>query len=172
MSEPLATPRDLARTDEVRRVLEALRRAIARTCPEELSSSRDDLVQAAQVRLLEIDARAEKTSPRSSSYLWQVAYTTVVDEIRRLRRQKAAAEARGGEEPLAPSPRPELRRDIRACLSGLLAARRAAVVLHLEGFGAEEIAAVLKLNPKSAQNLAYRAIADLRRCLRSKGHAE
>lgn len=169
MSEPLTRTHDIPPSDDTRRVLDALRRAVARVCPPDLASLREDLVQAAQLKLLEIDARAEKNAPRSSSYLWQVAYSTVVDEIRRLRRQRAAADARGREATVS-SPRTELRGDIRACLAGLLAQRRAAAVMHLEGFGAEEIASVLKVNVKAAQNLAYRGVADLRRCLAGKGY--
>ena len=153
---------------EAQRVLEVLERAVARVCPPELASSRDDLVQVAHLRLLEIDARSEQPAPRSSSYLWQVAYTAVVDELRRLRRRAPPVLQ---EEPHAPQAPPGLRGDLRECLTALLAARRGAVVLHLEGFGAEEIARVLKLKPKAAQNLVYRGLADLRACLGGKGHA-
>ena len=161
---PEAAPPDAAR------ILGALRRAVARACPAELASFREDLVQAAQLRLLEIDRRNEKTAPRSASYLWQVAYTTVVDEIRRLRRQQRLASAQPAEEPESAQSRPDLKQDIRACLADLLDARRAAVVLHLEGFSADEVASVLKVNQKRAENLAYRGMADLRACLEGKGH--
>lgn len=167
MGEPVKAPEGLL-DDEARRVLAVLERAVARICPPALAASRDDLVQAAHLRLLEIDARGEHPAPRSPSYLWQVAYTAVVDELRRLRRKALPLL---DEEPRAAQESPELRRDLRACLDGLLAARRSAVVLHLQGFGAGEIATMLSLKAKSAQNLIYRGLADLRGCLSAKGHS-
>lgn len=149
-------------------MLQALRAAVDRFCPPALRSSRDDLIQAAQLRLLEIDERGEQSAPRSTSYLWRVAYTTVVDEIRRLRR-RGSWQQEEDDEAHAPQAKPQLRIDLRACLSALLAARRAAVILHLEGFRADEVASVLRADVKKAQNLVYRGLADLRRCLEAKG---
>ena len=157
---------------EALRVLQALRAAVQRFCPPELRAAREDLVHSAQLRLLEIDARREQSGPRSTSYLWRVAYTTVVDEIRRLRRRSSSEpEGADGPEQAAPQPRPQLRLDLRACLAALLEGRRAAVLLHLEGFRAEEVGGVLRMETKRAQNLIYRGLRDLRRCLQEKGHS-
>ena len=67
------------------------------------------------------------------------------------------------------TPLPELGVGIRDCLGGLAEPRRLAVLLHLEGFRAEEASRVLHWDVKRVQNLIYRGLADLRRCLEGKG---
>jgi len=68
-------------------------------------------------------------------------------------------------------PGPELGLGIRDCLTRLAEQRRAAVLLHLEGFRAEEVSRVLGWDLKRIRNLTYRGLADLRRCLADKGLA-
>ena len=65
-------------------------RAVARLCPGWMSQRRDDLVQIAVMRVMRItekrSASDEVNEPLSTSYLYKVAYSVLVDEIRRLRR--------------------------------------------------------------------------------------
>ncbi|HUM11347.1 MAG TPA: sigma factor-like helix-turn-helix DNA-binding protein [Myxococcaceae bacterium] len=116
----------------------------------------------ALVRLLERPA-GEGSTPRGASYLWRVAYTVVIDEIRRFRRQQRQSEqldrGEGG------TPGPEARSEILDCLRGLQDRRRAAVTLHLQGFRTAEVATTLGWTQKQAENLVYRGLADLRACL-------
>ncbi len=116
----------------------------------------------ALVRLLERPA-GEGTTPRGASYLWRVAYTVVIDEIRRFRRQQRQSEQldRGD----GRTPGPEVRSEILECLRGLQDRRRTAVTLHLQGFRTGEVAAALGWTEKQAENLVYRGLADLRACL-------
>ena len=58
---------------------------------------------------------------------------------------------------------------IRDCLLGMVDARRRAVTLHLVGHTVPEIARLLDQRSKQADNLVYRGMADLRRCLSGKG---
>ena len=158
------------------RLLAILRRAVARACPGELAGQREDLVQAAAVRLLERESRGEPNQLRSASYLWRVAFTTVLDELRRSRRRKAVisvseSEVDAGERAEAPRSRPELVLGIRDCLEALAPDRRSAVVLYLQGFGPEEAGRTLRWDAKRVKNLIYRGLADLRACLESKGVA-
>ncbi|MGH8636053.1 MAG: hypothetical protein ACREUZ_02855, partial [Burkholderiales bacterium] len=57
-----------------------------------LSAQRDDVVQAAGMRVVQIldklQARGEGDPHFSSSYLYKVAHSALVDEIRRVRRRR------------------------------------------------------------------------------------
>jgi len=117
----------------------------------------------ALVRLLERPVASEGTSPRGASYLWRVAYTVVIDEIRRFRRQQRQAEQVPAGERATPGP--EARSELLACLEALQDRRRTAVILHLQGFRTGEVATALGWTEKQAENLVYRGLADLRACL-------
>jgi RNA polymerase sigma-70 factor (ECF subfamily) len=58
---------------------------------------------------------------------------------------------------------------IRDCLGRLVRPRRRAVVLHLQGHSATEVAELLGYGLKRADNLIYRGLKDLRACLGNKG---
>ncbi len=66
---------------------QALEKAVARICPSWLVDCRDDLVQAALVKVMRLRRRGEG-SRFPSSYLWKVAHSALVDEIRRRRRRR------------------------------------------------------------------------------------
>src|SRR5262249_28815378 len=95
-------------------------------------------------------------------YLWRVAYTVVIDEIRRFRRQQRQAEQLPGDE--RGTPGPEVRSELLECLAVLQERRRTAVTLHLQGFRTGEVAAALGWTHKQAENLVDRGLADLRAC--------
>ena len=64
-----------------------LQRAVRRVCPRWLVDRSEDLVQVAMMKVLDARGRNEGLGVLPSSYLYKVAYTTLVDEIRRLRRR-------------------------------------------------------------------------------------
>jgi RNA polymerase sigma-70 factor (ECF subfamily) len=146
----------------IERIRQVLIRAVERHCPPALAAQREDLVQMALVRLLE-RPRGEGSNPRGASYLWRVAYTVVIDEIRRVRRQQRQAEQLPEGEQRTPGP--EARSELLECLGALQDRRRTAVTLHLEGFRVAEVATALGWTEKQAENLVYRGLADLRACL-------
>jgi RNA polymerase sigma-70 factor (ECF subfamily) len=146
----------------IERIRQVLIRAVERHCPPALAAHREDLVQMALVRLLE-RRPGEGSTPRGASYLWRVAYTVVIDEIRRFRRHQRQAERLPRDE--GGTPGPEARSEILDCLGGLQDRRRTAVVLHLQGFRTAEVASALGWTEKQAENLVYRGLADLRACL-------
>jgi RNA polymerase sigma-70 factor, ECF subfamily len=164
--------------ERAQQILRTLRAALRRFCPPELRHLQEDLAQAAALRVIETLGKVEQPGKVTTSYLWQVAHNLLIDEIRRRGRRGPHLEAtvdgaatEGTQVPaaLVSSPRPEVALAIRDCLGGLAAARRAAVVLHLQGFRAEEAAAILARAVKAVSNLTYRGLADLRRCLLGKG---
>jgi RNA polymerase sigma-70 factor, ECF subfamily len=146
----------------IERIRQVLIRAVERHCPPALAAHREDLVQMALLRLVE-RPRGEGSAPRGASYLWRVAYTVVIDEIRRFRRQQRQAEQLPRDE--RGTPGPEARSELLECLGALQERRRTAVTLHLEGFRTSEVAAALGWTEKQAENLVYRGLADLRACL-------
>jgi RNA polymerase sigma-70 factor (ECF subfamily) len=159
------------------RLREQLVRAVARVCPRWLAGRADDVVQAAFLKLL---ARTgEGTVSVSASYLHKVAYSVTVDEIRRLRRRREVpledAAEQAAPAPLADPERAERTREIgrglAECLRGLSEERRVAVTLHLQGHTVRESGRILGWRAKQVDNLVYRGLADLRRCLTAKGLA-
>jgi len=120
-----------------------LLRAVRRHCPAELRSQTEDLAHTAWLRIVEREA-GENLTRLEPSYLWRVAFTVVIDEIRRRSARVAQAETlQAG--PRAVAPGPEL---------------------------GEEVARALQFNEKRAQNLIYRGLEQLRRCLAAKGIEE
>lgn len=155
-----------------------LTRAVAAVCPRWLAAGREDLVQAAMMRILQIQQRSEGTREFSSSYLWRVAHSALVDEIRRVRLRRE--QPLGDEAPMgsrtgsAPSPEQEVEgretgEAIVDCLGRLVRPRRLAVTLHLQGYTVPEVAELLGYGRKRTENLVYRGLANLRRCLASQG---
>jgi RNA polymerase sigma-70 factor (ECF subfamily) len=156
-------------------------RAVARVCPRSMADRRDDLVQTAVMRVMQImgkrSASGEGNQPLSTSYLYKVAYSVLVDEIRRLRRlgetdlgdEAVAPVAFARENPERTAASKEIGRGIEDCLVGMKRERRLAVTLHLLGHTVPEAARILDWAAKQTENLVYRGMADLRECLMAKG---
>lgn len=181
MDETADTPQSL-REDDYALIRGDLVRAVTRICPPWLASRSEDLVQVALMRVLEVQRRSEGNTRLSSSYLRKVAYSALVDEIRRWRRRKevpletedggtdpAAERAAGNPDPEERSGGREIGEAIRDCLGRMVGPRRSAVVLHLQGHSVPEIGKLLGWDGKKADNLVYRGMSDLRDCLGSKG---
>ena len=181
MDDTADTPPGL-RDDEYALIRGDLVRSVTRICPSWLSSRAEDLVQVALMRVLEVHRRSEGNAQLSTSYLRKVAYSALVDEIRRWRRRKEVPlETEDGgidpaAEPASGIPDPEKRSEgwemgqaIRDCLRRMVSPRRSAVFLHLQGHSVPEIGKLLGWDGKKADNLVYRGMNDLRECLGSKG---
>lgn len=153
-----------------------LMRAVTRICPAWLAAQRDDVVQVALLRVMDVRRRSD--AELKPAYLRRVAWSALVDEIRARRRRREvsldddpvpdARPARG------PSPEEqvatlEIGQAIGECVTRLAHDRRLAVTLHLQGHSVPESAALLAWSPKRTENLVYRGLADLRACLDAKG---
>ncbi len=167
-------------SEEAALLLEQLRRAVARACPHWQPLERDDVVQAAIVRVIELRRRNPDRTDLSYAYLRRVAYSAFIDEVRK-RQRRGEVGLETDDEPVVVSrePGPERRssardigRAIRDCLATVIKPRRRAVTLHLQGHNVPEIARLLGWDPKRAENLVYRGMADLRKCLVTKGVGE
>jgi RNA polymerase sigma-70 factor (ECF subfamily) len=165
--------------DQLIEMRAVLQKAVRRVCPRWLADRAEDLVQVAMMKVLDTRSRSEGLAVVPASYLYKVAYTTLVDEIRRIRRRPEVPleeEGRGEVPSPAASPGPEERlaasevgEAIHQCLGGLGEDRRLAVTLHLHGHTVPEAAALLGWEAKRTENLVYRGLAGLRQCLEAKG---
>ncbi|MPZ21229.1 MAG: sigma-70 family RNA polymerase sigma factor [Luteitalea sp.] len=150
-------------------------------CPTWLSGQRDDLVQSAVMRLMQIVKKkgleGEGEPPFAPFYLYKVAYSALVDEIRLVRRRRetaiedhaAVVQAVTTENPERATASREVGRGIQDCLACLARDRRLAVTLYLQGHTVPEASRILDWPAKRTENLVYRGLADLRTCLMSKG---
>jgi RNA polymerase sigma-70 factor (ECF subfamily) len=153
-------------------------RAVARLCPGWLSSQRDDLVQAAVMRVMQLTTKQSARDPElATAYLYRVAHSALVDEIRRAnRRQETALDeaavdriAVTVQDPERTAASREIGRHIQECMTSMARDRRQAVALYLQGHTVPEAARLLDWPVKRTENLVYRGLADLRECLMSKG---
>lgn len=171
MSAPRPPARELPTTEHVE-LRARLVSAVRRVCPPWLRSDADDIVQQAMLRVLGGGAAVV-----NASYLHRVATCATIDEIRRRRSQRwlptgeapevAATEA-------ASSPERALRdqqvgESVRRCVGALPEGRRAPVALYLEGHTVAEVAKLLGISAKSAENAVYRGLDGLRACLGQEG---
>lgn len=175
---PHAARGNLEQSAELRDLEHRLDAAVRKVCPPSMSAHVDDIVQQAMMRVVRIRDRSEGSEPLGASYLWKVAYTTTIDQLRRMQSQAQLRDnlAHVGGSPSGPALSPEdaaagqeIGVAIRECLGDLLDARRRAVVLHLQGHSVPEAGELLGWTRKRAENQVYRGLADLRRCLRNKG---
>ena len=157
-------------------VRSTIERALARMCPRELAGERDDIVQTALARILEIESSRGPGTVRAASYLWQTAFSVIANELRRRRRRPVTLVSDLTEidraDPVTPetlAARRETARSLRDCIAALARPRQIAVMLHLQGHGRTEGAALVRWDVKRFENLVYRGLADLRMCLEAKG---
>jgi RNA polymerase sigma-70 factor, ECF subfamily len=124
-------------------------------------------------------ADADRSRSLATSYLYRVAHSALVDEIRRVRRRREEdlpddkvetyADASEPPDPERLAASREIGRGIQNCLSRLNRDRRLAVTLYLQGHTVPEAARILDWSAKRTENLVYRGLADLRECLMAKG---
>lgn len=171
---PAGTPLSPADFEALREILDRL---VRKVCPAWLASERDDLVQSACLRIVRKCQGGEEEVTLASSYLWMVAHSTVMDEIRHRRRSREVAwEGAGGKEPATEASsaetrqaREELRDAIRLGIRTLEESRRQAVLLYLHGFSLEESARILGWNTKRVDNQRYHGLRQLRDYLTQRG---
>lgn len=172
-------PTDTGRDDELESLRSDLVRAVHRVCPRWLSDRKEDLVQEALIRIAEI-RRREPDRKLEPAYLRRAAYSALVDEIRRLRRRRETSleGEEGTIQPPSGAPGPEsqslgraLGHAIHDCLGRMVPPRRRAVALYLQGHSGPESSELMGWTPKRTNNLVYRGLDDLRKCLGGKGYA-
>jgi len=149
-------------TGELRAIRLVLERAIRSRCFGLLAPAREDLIQNAMLRILE-RARHEELGQRGASYAWKVAQSVMVDELRRLGRERQLAENVSEVKRSWVDPAGGIQ--LRQCVERLEERRRMAVTLHLSGLRIPEVARAAGWSDKAAENLIYRGLDDLRALL-------
>jgi RNA polymerase sigma-70 factor (ECF subfamily) len=164
--------------EDVNRIQRVLYAAVQKVCPAWLANQKEDLVQAAFVRVFKVWKNSEESGVPSTSYVWKVAYSATVDEIRRarVRREEPLDETNVTRTAGTKSPSveqtaaaAEMRREIVAGLRTLRTERRQAVQLYLSGFSLKDSARLLGWNTKKVDNRRYHGLADLRGYLQRRG---
>lgn len=160
-----------------RRILITVRHA----CPGWMADDAEDVAQNALIKVCQIlEREGDRKRDLPPSYLWKVACSATVDAIRSRRsRRLEEVSMDGATDPClvrTEDPDPERQtaaaeagRAIVDCLQRLVAPRRLAAMLHLQGHTVPEAAKLMHWTEAKANNLVYRGIADLRRCLAGKG---
>ncbi len=145
--------------------------------PAWLRQESDDLTQVALMRLNRALQR-DPDRPLTRAYLGRIAYSTVVDEIRKRRKEREhiapdvdsverASSAPGPERLVAGTGAGEA---ITACLESAAPKSRDALTLYLLGHSVPEISRLLDHTRKTAENIVYRGLAALRSCVEAKGY--
>ena len=135
-------------------------------------------MQAAVMRVMQLTSKQSERDPElATAYLYRVAHSALVDEIRRAnRRQETALDetavdrvAVTFQDPERTAASREIGRHIQECMTSMARDRRQAVALYLQGHTVPEAARLLDWPVKRTENLVYRGLADLRECLMGKG---
>jgi RNA polymerase sigma-70 factor, ECF subfamily len=162
----------------------AVTRAVRRQCPSWLSAAAEDITQSALAKIVASDKMAEGNPPLAPFYLYKLAHSALVDEIRRRRRRAEVAldddvvpsaephhaRTAAGSDPESGAAFRELGTAVRDCLRAMKRDRRLSVLLYLQEHTVPEAARILGWGAKRTENLVYRGLADLRACLQAKGH--
>jgi RNA polymerase sigma-70 factor (ECF subfamily) len=162
---------------EIEELRAILVRVVKRICPSWMANEREDLVQNACLRIVKKYSRTKEPTVLGTSYLWRVAHSAVMDEIRRRRRHpEVGMEEKVHLEPasalLSPEGervRSELNAAITKGLAKLAEARRWAVLLYLYGFSLKDSARMLGWNAKRVDNQRYQGLGELRIYLKNRG---
>lgn len=148
--------------------------AVRRVVPEWMADQADDLVQMSLMRIL----RSYPDADLNTSFLYRVAHSVVVDELRRKKRRQEVGitpsmpdrlEHLGQPSPEVTASGAQLGDVVVDCLAGLVVDRRRAVTLYLQGHNVPEISTLLGVDRKQAENLVYRGLKDLREALAERG---
>jgi RNA polymerase sigma-70 factor (ECF subfamily) len=155
---------------------ESLHRQVLRFCPAELRAQADDIVQIAWMRLDRARKKSERNRRPGATLIARVAFCATMDEKRQLWRRrerpledKSRQTSQAAERPDRAAEAAEIRRAIGDCLVGMSENRSLAVTLYLLGHTAPATARLLGWSVSNTENLIYRGLADLRRCLTGKG---
>jgi RNA polymerase sigma-70 factor (ECF subfamily) len=139
----------------------------------------DEVLQEVRIRLWRAHGTGEHVERLGASYVYRTATSAALDLLRRRRARGAGVTERLEDHLHALPPDPhaphraleqrELAGRIMDAVETLPDARRAAVRMHLSGYGRDEIAELLGWSEARTRNLLYRGLADLRARLAARG---
>lgn len=153
-----------------------IRMNIQKFHPQKNGLDPDDIFQEVKIKLWKI-LNDEKRIGNYSSYIKKIVDSTVIDHIRKCRReqgifllekQKKISETKRRYEDEKPQSRP-LYDKIGEVVDSLIESRKKVVKLYLLNMTIEEISILLNWSKDKTRNLLYRGLADLKRKLRKTG---
>jgi RNA polymerase sigma factor (sigma-70 family) len=135
----------------------------------------DDVLQEIRIKVWR-SVQSEKKIRSQASYIKSVVNSTLVDCLRRSRRdkklmqhevEKTRLEAQGAGDSLTDAA--ALKKIIGEAADSLLESRRQVVKMFLLNMSVEEIAVSLNWSQDKARNLLYRGLSDMRKILKGRG---
>jgi RNA polymerase sigma factor (sigma-70 family) len=135
----------------------------------------DDVLQEIRIKVWK-GVRSEKKIRSQASYIKSVVSSTLVDCLRRSRRderlmqhelEKIRLEGQGAGENMPDAA--SLKKIIGEAADSLMESRRRVVKLFLLNMSVEEIAVSLDWSQDKARNLLYRGLCDMRKILKARG---
>ncbi len=172
-------PAELASSEvdfDAEETLRIVRRSVRAACGPAMQAQADDIAQTVMVRVVARLRDDPQRVPRTASYLWKMAHHAVIDEIRRRRRRPQTEPSEDAPTLVASDGDPERATDgvqigaaINECVLALPDERQTVVTLFLQGHGVAESSRIVGWPRKRVENLAYRGLAAVRKCLQRKG---
>lgn len=162
--------------DLLRNFSNYIRMNIQKFHPQKNGLDPDDIFQEVKIKLWRI-LNDEKRIGNYSSYIKKIVDSTVIDHIRRCRRekgifllekQKKISETKGRYEDERSQSRP-LYDKIGEVVESLIESRKKVVKLYLLNLTIEEISILFDWSKDKTRNLLYRGLADIKRKLRETG---
>ena len=153
----------------------SIRAIVSKSRLERLGIDPEDVLQEVRIKIWKRIA-AEKKIKSYSSYINRITNSTLIDFIRKSRRQEKLIyhEMQKGliEKDCKPKEASEdnvLRKAISTAIESLIESRRKVVKLYLSGLTIEEIALSFKWTNDKTRNLLYRGLSDLKISLKEQG---
>ena len=134
----------------------------------------DDIAQEVRIKIWKL-LESEKNIVNYSSYIKKIVNSSVIDQIRKLRREEQIFlkemqnQVSEREDPYKPEylRAARLKEIIGRAVEGLIESRRNVVKLYLLNMGIEEISRFYGWSLHKTRNLLYRGLADLRESLKN-----
>lgn len=183
LAEHCVSSRSPSRLQEIlARYGKRLRILVDQHCGRDRGLDADDIEQEVHIKLWKL-LESDKNLDFPASYIQKVVATTVIDAIRRADVRHAESLDNDVEPAVDPSYIGPMQPDRQAghghwgalllrCIAELPERRRMPVQLALQGFKADEIAAMTGCTVAAAQQLSYRGIEDLKIRLKELGADE
>lgn len=139
----------------------------------------DELIQGVRLRLWRAQGESARVETVTASYIHQAARSAAIDIVRARRTLIASASESIHDTVISDSAgTPDVQLEERETAARIMAEveqlnpdRRAAVKLHLAGYGRDEIASLLGWSEVRTRNLVHRGMSDLRTRLTAAGLA-
>jgi len=169
----------LSGRDEFEAVMEkfsqSIRASVAKLDLEKRGIDPEDIIQEVKIKIWK-KLGNEKNARLYSLYIKRIINSTLVDQIRKMRRQEKLIlheqqrlQFEDRRNPDDPAQTDTFREWLSEAVESLLESRRKIVKLFLSDLSLDEISSTLNWSKDKTRNLLYRGLSDLKAKLRDKG---